>query len=547
MPQLRAILANFAAQRRRVAAEIRRRQRRLLLAALLAACTGIIATMDWWYSQIVWLLDARGSWWPLVAFAIVVVVVATPMRSRKPSKRSRAPRWLWLLSDQGIGATVLIVAALGTAAMIVLLAVASGANINPELTKLRLDAIKYGLGAVASAGAIGALLLALRRQRHAEEDAVEKHVTELYTKAVEHLGHSQAPVRLGALHALERVAQNNESQRQTVVDVICSYLRMPFDSAPVVVVREQHGTPQDGSPPAQLGTERDPVADQQYLQEYQVRLAAQRILSRHLTASSRSSEHARADQFWPNISVDLSGARLFDVDFSDCHVDSADFSKVTFEGECSFHGTEFAGTASFQGSLFRKFAFFVEATFNAWADFGGATFEEGAKFIGADFRAGSWFASARFDGLGGFHRCTFHGEAQFAGSTFNIASFSESVFHVDHGATAVDGKGRAGFDGALFGQETAFFGGAVFRGKARFSGATFIGGAWFEKATFEKLGSFDDAVFGKYCDFAGADFRKVDLDRTILTEDFESASEPIGWRIEKIGPNQKRFIRDEQL
>ncbi len=78
-------------------------------------------------------------------------------------------------------------------------------------------------------------MLAFRRQRHQEvatvwtdADATERRITELYTKAVEQLGSEKAPVRLGGLYALERLAQDNPDHRQTIVNVICAYLRMPF-------------------------------------------------------------------------------------------------------------------------------------------------------------------------------------------------------------------------------------------------------------------------------------------------------------------------------
>jgi hypothetical protein len=61
----------------------------------------------------------------------------------------------------------------------------------------------------------------------AAQDAAEQRITELYTRAVDQLGNEKAPVRLAALHALERVAQKNPEQRQTIVNVICAYLRMP--------------------------------------------------------------------------------------------------------------------------------------------------------------------------------------------------------------------------------------------------------------------------------------------------------------------------------
>jgi hypothetical protein len=96
---------------------------------------------------------------------------------------------------------------------------------------LQVEAIKVGLTVVAGVGGVSALLLAFRRQLHGEHvaqdtsyDASQQRITELYSKAVEQLGHEKAPVRLGGLYALERLAQDNMEQRQTIVDVVCAYL-----------------------------------------------------------------------------------------------------------------------------------------------------------------------------------------------------------------------------------------------------------------------------------------------------------------------------------
>jgi hypothetical protein len=78
------------------------------------------------------------------------------------------------------------------------------------------------------------LLLTARRQCytelalvHTDRDATERRITELYTKAADQLGSDQAPVRLAGLYALERLAHSTVEHRQTIVDVICAYLRMP--------------------------------------------------------------------------------------------------------------------------------------------------------------------------------------------------------------------------------------------------------------------------------------------------------------------------------
>ena len=98
-----------------------------------------------------------------------------------------------------------------------------------------IDAIRTGLSAAVGTGGAFALLLAFRRQRstevsavHTITDATERRVTELYAKAADQLGSDKAPVRLAGLYALERLAQDNPSQRQTIVNVICAYLQMPY-------------------------------------------------------------------------------------------------------------------------------------------------------------------------------------------------------------------------------------------------------------------------------------------------------------------------------
>ena len=100
---------------------------------------------------------------------------------------------------------------------------------------VQIDAVRTGLSAAVGTGGAFALLLAFRRQRstevsavHTITDATERRVTELYTKAADQLGSDKAPVRLAGLYALGRLAQDNPSQRQTIVNVICAYLQMPY-------------------------------------------------------------------------------------------------------------------------------------------------------------------------------------------------------------------------------------------------------------------------------------------------------------------------------
>ncbi|WP_051899026.1 pentapeptide repeat-containing protein [Sciscionella sediminilitoris] len=181
----------------------------------------------------------------------------------------------------------------------------------------RLEAIRVAGTIVVGAGGLVALWLAARRQRStelelsrqyaadrvSELDAVERRITELYTKAADQLGSEKAPVRLAGLYALERVGSGAPDQRPTVINVICAYLRMPFTRL--------------GSPESEGYQER--------VQEREVRLTAQRILHRRLTTAA-SQEH-RADQRWTGLTIDLTGASLREAEFA-----RADLSDAVFAG-----------------------------------------------------------------------------------------------------------------------------------------------------------------------------------------------------------------------
>ena len=102
-----------------------------------------------------------------------------------------------------------------------------------------LDAVRTAGTIVIGFGGAVALLLAARGQRTseltlehqhrvaaaAEHDAQERRVTELYATAAEQLGSEKAAVRLAGLYALERLGELSPTQRATIVNVVCAYLR----------------------------------------------------------------------------------------------------------------------------------------------------------------------------------------------------------------------------------------------------------------------------------------------------------------------------------
>jgi uncharacterized protein YjbI with pentapeptide repeats len=239
----------------------------------------------------------------------------------------------------------------------------------------RLEAVRTGLAAAGGVGAATALMLAFRRQRHQEAssigvefDASEKRVTELYVKASEQLGSDKAAVRMAGVFSLERLAQGNLEHRQTIVDLICAYLRMPHAS---------------GSPEG-------------LIEEEQVRRAAQSVLHRHLRIPPSAPSAYVENQLWEAIDLDLTGASLFDWNFHGCTARHAKFIRTKFNGE----------------------SFFGDASFAGFAVFGGAVFEQSAWFANTIFRGDAWFVDVTFLGDALFDKAEFRADASFSKSSF---------------------------------------------------------------------------------------------------------------------------------
>jgi uncharacterized protein YjbI with pentapeptide repeats len=350
----------------------------------------------------------------------VLAVTASQQDKRVPRRwRARPESWWW------ISAVVLVPVALLTGLAALVLATTT----HPATAGDQINLVRTALSVGAGTGGVVALVLASRRQWHAEQaqrgtehDATERRITDLYTKAADQLGSDKAPVRLAGLYALERLAQDNPGQRQTIVNVICAYLRMPF-------------TPPEQTPPASDAPGPEHARFEQRAQEHQVRLTAQRILPAHLNPG-QDPDHP-VTTFWHTIDLDLTGATLTDFDLVMCHLGDTRFDRAYFAGNTAFSAAYFDGYAEFGG-----------AQFAGDTTFFGAHFATDAQFAGAQFADDVWLIDAYFGGAG------------FAGAQF---------------------AGDARFDGAQF-ASGARFAGAQFAGDAGFAGAQFVGGAHFDTA-----------------------------------------------------------------
>lgn len=420
------------------------------LAAVLVSGLGLLVFGVFSPDRPVWRESAAAA--AIVGGLCITAAMVIPSRSKVsvPSPPSLPPfrplRW-WILL---LG--LVVIGASGWLATSWLLAEAEKAQ--PEQRPaVRIEAIRTGLSVGAGAGGGIALLLAARRQWlgertqiHQEHDASEKQITELYVKAADQLGSERAPVRLAGLHALERLANDHPKHRQTIVDVICAYLRMPY-------------VPTDRS---------DGIADGLTPQdERQVRLAAQRILTRHLqyTQTDVNGLSQLNEQFWSNISIDLSEALLIDFNLAGGRVGDATFAGAIFLGETLFDRVTFTWEAWFDRARFEGDVGFGGATFDRFAAFDEAVFEKSASFVDVQFERAVQFDGATFAGDVLFSRAVFAGVSRFIG----VAT----------------------------------------RGKVEFNGANFTGRTWFTAARLDGLVDFSDAHFGDRAIFDDANFRSA--------------------------------------
>ncbi len=267
-----------------------------------------------------------------------------------------------------------------------------------------------------------------RAAAHAEHDARERRLTDLYLKAVEHLGSIHAPVRHGGLYALERVAQDNPSQRQTVVDVVCAYLRAPYtppstsNAGRLGIKRPLQPSARRRAAAAQRARERttksaptQPVSEA--LEEREVRLTAQRLLKRHLSPHNNDNPN---ELFWDDIIVDLAGATLINFDFRNCRVK-----------HCAFLYGVFIGPARFDNAVFIGEASFARSTFMTEARFSGATFAGETWFKSATFTDGPIFKGTKFSGKYSFEEVSFAGNVDFDEAVFTEGIPDEVACHLN--------------------------------------------------------------------------------------------------------------------
>lgn len=314
------------------------------------------------------------------------------------------------LAPFGIVYVLLLAAGVAGALVVYFLLV----SLVPGAGSSRLEAMKTALLVVAGSGAGAGLYVQYRKQHTDETRSVLDHAnsrrdqdklfTERYTQAVTQLESDKAAVRLGGVYALARIADDSERDRPTCLEVLCAYLRMPYD----------------------------PQATAADLAERQVRVTAQTVVADRLSNTRPG--------FWADADVDLRGAWLINVSFNNARVRSGAFTNAVFDGYTNFVGTAFSGNAMFGYATFTGPVWFQRATFGMDVRFEHAEITQEADFREATVGRDARFNGARFGGTVTFAGTVFSGQTWFAEATFAVEpDFTGATFHPDHRPVWPDG------------------------------------------------------------------------------------------------------------
>jgi hypothetical protein len=277
-------------------------------------------------------------------------------------------------------------------------------------------------------------------------DAAERRLTDIYTKAAEQFGSDNVAVQLAGLYGFERLANDHPQLRQTVVNVICSFLRM------------QPPSPTDNAAMAS--------------NDSQVRSAAQRILLEHLRPPVDQVGEGAAGAYW-EVSVNLSGATLEDFSLAGCRISTGVFVESIFVAGCDFTGLNTIQELDLRGATFRCPLLAKEAHVGGDLVLDQVVFESKVDFDGSRFAGPVALGQARFEADASFDRCRFAESFRCTGSRL---------------------LGPVGFTGVTFSQaveiESTTFEGAVgfrgtdFLGDTRISATSFLDEVWFTNTDF---------------------------------------------------------------
>ena len=298
---------------------------------------------------------------------------------------------------------------------------------------------------------------------------------ERFLKAVELLSSAHSYTRLGAVHALVALAdeyltdqalqaEEKHAEGQRIVDILCAYIRSPFEMAFRYDELSQNK-------PSQHGVYGDNHQDfymhrAELLAEAKVRQQALQEIHRRLRHFPQGDRKNYVEGSWSGFEYDFSNSVFFyPVDMKDS----------LYQNSVDFSGCTYYDSAEFNGSTYERSAYFVDSTYYDWVFFNNSTYCGEAQWSGSTYHD-----SARFNWSVYYGEVSFH-DSVYGGSVF----FDQSLYYDEALFYSSTYRGEAGLDGSLY-RGSVFVSDSVFEDEVSLYGSIFCGALNFGTDFFGK-------------------------------------------------------------
>lgn len=287
---------------------------------------------------------------------------------------------------------------------------------------------------------------------------------ERFLKAVELLDSAHSYTRLGGVHALVGLAdeyltdeslsaEEKRAEGQRIIDVLCAYIRSPFELAFRYDELSQDKPNPHGS--YRENHQEFSVHKAELLAEAKVRQRALQEIHRRVRHFPQGDRRSYVEGLWSGFEYDFSNSVFFyPVDMKDSwYQNSVDFSGCTYYASAEFSGSTYERSAYFCDSTYYDWVFFNNSTYCGEAQWSGSTYHDSARFNWSVYYGEVSFHDSVYGGSVFFDQSLYYDEALFYSSTY---------------------RGEAGFDGSLY-RGSVFVSDSVFDGEVSLYGSVFCG------------------------------------------------------------------------
>ena len=260
-----------------------------------------------------------------------------------------------------------------------------------------------------------------------DEKTLNTSRQERYLKAVELLDSAHSYTRLGAVHALVRLAdeyladkslseEEKHAEGQRIVDILCAYIRSPFELAFRYDELSQDKPSPHGS--YRENHQEFSLHRAELLAEAKVRQQALQEIHRRLRHFPQGDRRSYVEGSWSGFEYDFSNSVFFyPVDMKDSwYQNSVDFSGCTYYASAEFSGSTYERSAYFCDSTYYDWVFFNNSTYFGETQWSGSTYHDSARFSWSVYYGEVSFHDSVYGGSVFFDQSLYYDEALFYSS-----------------------------------------------------------------------------------------------------------------------------------